>query len=162
MQQLEFEQDYFCAYCEEFFTPGYGRDVEHFNPTLKKTNQDNYNNWFSGSTRFNRKKGSTARWNKYQPLIAPTDKDLETRLIYKNGHYIASNSGDKEAENLRDFVFLNDYGLPVARIAYINSLKYLLLNAFNNDPASLLAFLSANKKEIRYRTAIKAEFGFIL
>ena len=125
LNALDLEQNNFCAYTEEYYSPGYARDVEHFNPTLKNTVSDGYGNWFSASSRINRRKGSKSRWNRYQPILMPTSLDLESRLLYKDGYYILSNPNDVDAKNLRDYLFLNDFGLPVARIAYIDTLKFL-------------------------------------
>lgn len=161
LNALDNEQEFYCAYTEECFTPGYARDVEHFDPTLKKTPGDGYSNWFSASTRFNRRKGSKDRWRKYQPIMHPTNADLESRLIYQNGHYILKDPNDIEAKNLRDFLFLNDMGLPDGRIAYIKNLKFLLQN-FGNSKTELESFLKADKGSIKYRTAIKTELGINL
>ena len=158
---LDSEQDFFCAYTEEYLTPGFARDVEHFNPTLKNTAADNYNNWFSASSRINRRKGSKPRWKRHQPILHPCSNDLEKRLIYKDGFYIPANIGDAEVLNLRSFLFLNDFGLPNARIAYIKGLKYLLAE-FKNDSSKLKTFLLKDKSIIKYRTAIKTELGLDL
>jgi len=91
----------------------------------------------------------------------PTDANLETRLVYSGGDYIASNPADKEAENLRDFLFLNDMGLPKARVAYINNLKFLLQN-FQNSTPDLEDYLRTKASPVMYRTAIRAEFGIII
>ena len=158
---LDIEQDYFCAFTEEHLTPGFARDVEHFDPTLKNTSADGYNNWFSASTRINRRKGSIPRWNRCQPSLYPTNPNLGTRLIYNNGHYIVPDPNDDEAKNLRDFLFLNAFGQPIARQAYINNLK-TLLTLFQNDLEELKAFLLNDPNSIKYRTAINIELGIVL
>jgi hypothetical protein len=161
LAQLEIEHDSYCAYTEEYFCPGYARDIEHFNPTLKNTTGDGYQNWFAASTRFNRKKGSKARWLKHQPILHPTDANLETKLIYEAGYYIATDPNDVHTKNLQKFLFLNDLGLPRARIAYINMLKELL-KGYNGDLDKLRDFLLKNTVLIKYRTAIKTELNIIL
>lgn len=159
--ELNAEQSNFCAYTEEYLCPGYARDVEHFDPTLKNTPGDGYNNWYSASHRLNGSKGSKPRWLSHQPILYPTSADLESRLLYKDGYYILADPNDVHAKNLREFVFLNEYGLPGHRIAYINSLKFLL-SEFGNDKAKLKCFLILFPERVNYRRAIETEFGIVL
>lgn len=161
LSELEIEQEFFCAYTEDNLSPGYSRDVEHFDPSLKGTPKDDYANWFAVSSRLNRKKGSKPRWLKHQPILHPTSSDLQKRLLYSNGYYIVANIKDKEAKNLKDFLFLNQLGFPEARKSYINSLK-TILDAFGNNISDLEKFLRTNPSQIRFRTAIKTEFGITL
>jgi hypothetical protein len=161
LEVLDKEQEFYCAYTEENFRiPCYTREVEHFNPTLKGTPLDCYDNWFSASGRLNRKKGSIERWQRNQPILHPTSQKLEQHLIYKDGYYINSNPKYKKAKNLKDFLMLNEFGLPEARIAYIDSLKELLSVFGSLD--SLKQFLIKHPIQVQYRTAIKTEFGISL
>jgi hypothetical protein len=153
--QLDIEQNNLCAYTEEYYCPGYAREVEHFDPTKKNTPGDGYDNWFSASTRFNKHKGSKARWFKYQTVLHPTSPDLEARLIYDGGYFIPSDPSDNEARNLKDYLFLNEFGLPQARIAYINELKDL----FGSDLGKIRNFLIKYPHRIQYRRALETEFG---
>jgi hypothetical protein len=156
--ELDNEQNNLCAYTEEYLSPGYSRDVEHFNPTLKKTPRDGYKNWFSASSLINSHKGSKPRWDKYQPILHPTSPDLETRLLYDAGYYIPARISDIEAKNLKDLVFLNDFGFPEARIAYINSLKDL----FGTDLVKMKAHLTKYPQMVKFRRALETEFGIVL
>jgi CRISPR/Cas system Type II protein with McrA/HNH and RuvC-like nuclease domain len=40
------EQKNFCAYTEEYIGVNDAVDIEHFNPNLKYTSDDSYQNWF--------------------------------------------------------------------------------------------------------------------
>jgi CRISPR/Cas system Type II protein with McrA/HNH and RuvC-like nuclease domain len=93
------EQKGFCAYTDECITRTDARDVEHFNPKLKNTTQDSYNNWFLVKHQWNNEK--LAKWGDYQPILHPTADDFEERVIYLNGDYVAK-SADIEANNLID------------------------------------------------------------
>ena len=161
IQELNDEQNNFCAYTEEYLTPGYARDVEHFNPTLKDTIADGYDNWHSASHLINNHKGSDPRWKLHQPILYPTSIDLESRILYKDGYYIVSNPHDDEAQHLIDYVFLNDFGLPEARKAYIDSLKFTL-SSYGNDLEKLRGFLVMFPARVQYRRAIETEFGIVL
>jgi hypothetical protein len=107
--QLLVEQNNICAYTETYLGRTDKKEIEHFNPTLKKTDDDGYKNWFLVKAQWNNEKGSTPRWQKHQPLIHPTAKDFEERIIYLDGEYICKSS-DKEAENL--IKYLKDVEKP--------------------------------------------------
>lgn len=160
---LEAEQDNFCAYTEERFTAGYARDIEHFNPTLKDTSQDNYENWFAVSHKFNVMKGTRnadSRWHEYQPLLLPTDNDLEKRVLYDDGYYIA-HPQDIEAKNLIEYLHLNNDNLSSERKKFIQMLRDLLENSENEQ--TFEKFLKKNKATLaQFPRAIREEFGIII
>lgn len=158
LEVLEKEQQLRCAYTEENLTPGYGRDVEHFNPILKGTVSDGYNNWFCACTRFNRKKGSTPRWLIHQPILHPTSFDLESRLLYQDGYYILAKRNDVEANNLRKYLFLNKYGLPKSRKSYIDRLKFM----FGTDITGMKNYFNKFPDDYKYTRAIETEFGKLI
>lgn len=166
LEQLKFEQGCYCAYTEERTIGTFSCEVEHFNPTLKNTVSDSYYNWFSASTLLNRnkdvqqKKNSPTRWALHQPIMLPTAEDLETRLIYDDGYYIESNPEDQDAIHLRDYLCLNDFGLPACRINHIAVLNDIL-ESFDGDTGKFQEFLEkhSNTHLTQYRTAIKTVFN---
>ena len=63
------EQNFICAYTETYLGLRFdSKDIEHFNPTLKLTDKDGYENWFLVNHKLNIEKGSTARWLKHQDI----------------------------------------------------------------------------------------------
>lgn len=150
MKVLETEQDGFCAYTEERFSSTYARDVEHFNPHLKYTDRDSYRNWFAVSHKFNKEKSN--KWAEYQPVMHPTDLNLESRLWYEEGYYLARPS-DQRAYNLSKYLDLNNEKLIEERKNYIKGLKAIA------DSFNLEIFLQNNPDFVRFPTAIKTEFG---
>lgn len=120
---LKAEQNNICAYTEEYLGRADKADVEHFDPTLKPTDLDGYQNWFLVKAQWNNEKGRTARWNKYQPLMYPTDENFEARILYDNGQYVLANENDVEARNLRSYLKLDDEELAKQRIFYIQRMK---------------------------------------
>ena len=120
---LNEEQHCICAYTEEYLGRADKADVEHFNPTLKTTNRDGYQNWYLVKAQWNIEKGRTARWNRYQPLIHPTAEDFETRILYDNGRYILADENDVEARNLRSYLKLDDEELAKQRVHYIRRMR---------------------------------------
>jgi hypothetical protein len=151
---LEKEQNYFCAYTEERLSAAFARDIEHFNPTLKLKDTDNYRNWFAVSTKFNREKSD--KWATYQTIMHPTDENFEKRLWYSDGIYEVK-STDVEADNLRKYLDLNNPILAKERKEYIQSLKDLIELGVNIE-----THLQKNPITINFPRAIETEFGIKL
>ena len=84
-------------------------DIDHFNPTLKDTDGDNYNNWFLVKHKWNKKKSN--KWLNYQPILHPSAVDFEERVIYIDGHYLTKSETDIEAQNLIDLLQLDEPAL---------------------------------------------------
>ncbi|WP_232074084.1 hypothetical protein [Spirosoma aureum] len=115
------EQHNICAYTETYLGRSDKKDIEHFNPTLKNTSGDSYQNWFLVKAQWNGEKAS--KWNDYQPILHPTDKQFEKRIIYFEGEYIAASSEDQEALNLISLLKLDDPDLAIERRCYLENLK---------------------------------------
>jgi hypothetical protein len=150
------EQKGFCAYTEEYIGRTDAEDIEHFNPTLKETDYDGYENWFLVKHQWNSEKST--KWEKCQPILHPTAKDFEERIVYNDGIYFAK-PDDTPADNLIKLLNLNDQTLTSNRKKFIKNkrekfVKYSfdLLEHFTRkateDPSSL-----------KYLRAIKEEFG---
>lgn len=154
---LKEEQNSICAYTEEYLGRADKAEIEHFNPTLKYTDDDGYKNWFLVKAQWNNEKGSKSRWLRYQPLLHPTDTDFETRIKYDRGHYVLNDEIDIEARNLRAYLKLDDEELAKQRISYVNRLKWdLKLSGLSNQ--EFIDFrLLIDPKEIYYIRAIEEE-----
>ena len=61
------EQKKFCAYTDEYVSRTDAKDIEHFNPTLKGTPEDNYYNWFLVKHQWNKEK--SYKWQEFQPIL---------------------------------------------------------------------------------------------
>ena len=117
------EQYNICAYTEEYLGRADKAEIEHFNPNLKFSDQDGYENWFLVKAQWNNEKGRKKRWDDFQPLMHPTAQDFETRILYNNGRYILADENDIEARNLRAYLKLDDEELAKQRVNYILRLK---------------------------------------
>jgi len=147
----------FCAYTEQYLGRADARDIEHFNPHLKGTNQDNYNNWFLVKHQWNKEKST--KWDGFQPVLHPTDIDFENRIAYKDGDYFASSSSDLEANNLVCLIKLDDPILADERKRYI-SRKRKEIEMYNTTADIFFAILlNENIQGIQYIRAIKEEFN---
>ena len=103
---LFLEQKSFCAYTDEYINRTDAGDIEHFDPTLKDNPLDSYNNWFIVKHKWNSEKA--IKWSGFQPVLHPTALDLEKRIIYLKGDYVAASSSDTEASNLIKLLKLDD------------------------------------------------------
>lgn len=151
------EQKKFCAYTDEFISRTDSTDIEHFDPSLKNTGDDNYNNWFLVKHQWNQEK--SYKWKNYQPILHPTAEDFEERIIYLDGDYIAKSNEDIEAQNLISLLKLDDAGLADERKRYIKR-KQEEIKIFGEDNKTFFAaLLNEDVVGVSYPRAIKEEFG---
>lgn len=151
------EQKGFCAYTDECFSRTDSKDVEHFNPTLKGTPADNYNNWFLVKHQWNKEK--SYKWDVFQPVLHPTATDFEERVIYIDGDYVAGSDLDREAINVIALLQLDDLALADNRKKYIKR-KREEIKAFGQDTITFFTILiNADPCQVSYLRAIKEEFG---
>ncbi|MEJ7681818.1 MAG: hypothetical protein WKG06_29020 [Segetibacter sp.] len=152
------EQKNFCAYTDEYISRTDARDIEHFNPTLKDTPQDNYHNWFIVKS-INGTKNKSYKWDKFQPILHPTADDFEERIIYIKGDYFAQSDADIEAKNLINLLQLDNLVLADNRKKYIKRKRDDMI-AYNQGAIEFFTTLiNCSTCEISYLRAIKEEFG---
>lgn len=151
------EQKGFCAYTEEYIGRADARDIEHFNPNLKGTNNDSYSNLFLVKHLWNSEKSS--KWDKYQPILYPTDENFNSKIIYDNGDYRVANSNDMQSSNLVRLIKLDDLILADERKKYIRRKKDEIerFGQSANDFFEIL--IQADIKQISYLRAIQEEFN---
>ena len=110
------EQKGFCVYTEEYLGRADARDIEHFNPNFKGTDNDSYSNWFLVKHLCNSEKST--KW--FEQILLPTNKNFEKRIVYDKGDYRISDANDIEAINLIKLIKLDDLMLADERKKYIN------------------------------------------
>jgi len=118
------EQNNICAYTETYLGRTDKKDIEHFNPTLKSTEADSYQNWFLVKAQWNSEKA--VKWGSYQPILHPTDSEFEKRVVYFDSEYITASPIDQEANNLIKLLKLDDPELAIERRSYLENLKETL------------------------------------
>jgi hypothetical protein len=154
---LEMEQQYFCAYTEERLTALTSIDVEHFDPTRKYTELEDYPNWFAVIHKWNLKKGDASRWAEHQPVLSPTADDLQARIFLREAYYELADLSDKEAENLCLLVHLNDPVLVRQRESYLEQLRNYEQKHGRNGLYEMLIDCS---DMVRFPTLLKTHFDF--
>lgn len=153
------EQHNICAYTEEYLGRADKAEIEHFNPNLKFSGQDGYENWFLVKAQWNNEKGRKKRWGDFQPLMHPTAQDFETRILYDNGRYILADENDVEARNLRAYLKLDDEELAKQRVNYIRRLKSDLALSGLPKQVFIDARLRMNRNDIYYIRAVEEELN---
>jgi uncharacterized protein (TIGR02646 family) len=121
---LRDEQNNICAYTETYLGRSDKKDIEHFNPTLKGTEADNYQNWFLVKAQWNSEKAT--KWVAFQPILHPTADDFEQRIIYLDGEYIETSANDEEASHLIKLLKLDDPELAIERLSYLENIRETL------------------------------------
>lgn len=156
-EQLLMEQQNLCAYTETYLA---GRtdamEIDHFNPTLKGEDGDDYQNWVLIKAQWNREKSD--KWVKYQPILHPTDETFEKRIFYIDGYYLVDKE-DIEAKNLRDLLKLNDPNLVEERVNYIERTRNDIEDSGKTAEEFFNDLYSKWPDRVYFRTAILAEFN---
>jgi uncharacterized protein (TIGR02646 family) len=153
-QLLLEEQHCICAYTETYLDIVDLEEIEHFNPNLKGTESDNYQNWFLVKAKWNRKKGN--KW--FETILHPTHPDFEDRIIYQDGQYFAKKSDDIEAHNLIELLMLQDEMLISKRKKYISRLKEEILVYEHSVQDFFDNRMKIYPEDIYFIRAIEAEF----
>ena len=153
------EQQGYCAYTEDFMTPTHAIDVEHFNNTLKGTDNDDYWNWYAVNHKSNLKKLSIV---KFLPIMKPYDVTLKDRIFYADGEYQVFDKSDIEAENLISFLSWNDPALAERRADVVAHLRYVRDSLFGGDEDDFIAYLRKRPENLRFITVLRVELGIDL
>ncbi len=109
-EALFVEQFGFCAYTEEFLEkPKSNPEIEHFNPLLKGTPEDNYFNWYLASRWVNGRAQKSN--NKVPEIIAESSRNLaeiaqNIKFDEEEIEFYVENN-DQEAKALMNFLCLN-------------------------------------------------------
>lgn len=151
------EQKGFCAYTETYLGRTDKKEIDHFNPTLKGQQTDNYQNWFLIKAQWNSEKSS--KWSKFQPVLHPTATDFENRIVYSNGDYHIAKSDDIEAKNLVELIKLDDPDLASERKKYINRKREEILQFGVSPKEYFNVLIEDDLNSIRFIRAIEQEFG---
>ncbi|MCZ8144413.1 HNH endonuclease domain-containing protein [Flavobacterium sp.] len=150
---LMWEQKRFCAYTEEYIGENDACDIEHFNPNLKFTPQDSYNNWYVVKHKPNNLKST--KW--IEPILYLYDEEFETRIKYSDGAYIHAQE-DHEAKNLLELLGVNKLEQVTLRKKYIARRRELIDFLNINAREYFEEEIEKEIESIKYLRAIQEEF----
>ena len=148
------EQKNFCAYTEEYIGINDAVDIEHFDPNLKFTLNDSYQNWFMVKHKPNNIKRTN--WN--EPILHPTDENFESRLIYFEGYFIHKPE-DIATKNLIDLLNLNDENFVNNRKNYIQRRKERIQERAISNEDYFRERIAKEIDSIKYLRAIQEELN---
>ncbi len=149
------EQHNIRAYTETYLGRSDKKDIEHFNPTLKDTANDNHTNWFLVKAQWNSEKAS--KWSKFQPILHPTIANFEQRIVYRQGTYQAALANDQEVINLINLLKLDDPELAYERYCYIENLKDNIALSSKHPQQFIDDLLKSRPMLVYYIRAIQEE-----
>ncbi|MFV8327459.1 hypothetical protein [Flavobacterium sp. ZS1P14] len=151
------EQKNFCTYTEQYISSDDANDIEHFNPNLKDSENDNYHNWSKVKHLPNQRK--TNNW--LEPILMPYADDFEQRIIYSDVEYFAK-PGDNEANNLINLLDLNNHKRAEDRKNYIKRRKEAINDRGLQSEDDIKNYfqdkIDIEIKYISYLRAIQEEF----
>ncbi len=154
------EQNGFCAYTEEYIGRADAKDIEHFNPNLKGTDGDGYDNWFLVKHQWNLEKAS--KWDNLQPVLNPLATDFENRIVYDKGDYRANSENDEAAKHLIELIKLDDPVLADERKRYIKRKRDEMEKYGTDAKIFFQDLIEINLKQIAYLRAIENEFDITI
>jgi hypothetical protein len=154
-QLLADEQHCICAYTETYLGPSDDAHIEHFNPLFKGQTEDGYTNWFLVKSLWNTRKAK--KWSDYQPILHPTAEDLERRILYIDGDYVASDPNDLEAMNLIRLLDLDNARLADQRKRYIRLKKQEIKDANKSSQQFLDDLLMSYPEGVYFIRALQEE-----
>jgi hypothetical protein len=149
------EQSEFCAYSEVYIRSVDEVHIEHFDPRLKNTVNDNYQNWYGVLAKMNTNRPK--KIEPYLPILHPSSDDLFKRIFYKDGIYQPFNLDDMEANNLIKFIDLNKQEVLEYREKHLKRIRNL--KDLCGDDEIFLEELRENKDNLSFATALKHELG---
>jgi len=141
------EQHRYCAYSERYIHYTDSCDIEHFDPRLKSTIDDDYWNWYA-----------VLSWmNSHKPKkIDPCDPTLASRIRFHSGLFEAVNDSDVEAQNLIKYLRWNHESLVRDRVSHLANLRFIR-GMFAND-GEFVEFVRENPENLSFISAIEVEF----
>ncbi len=154
-QLLLSEQSRYCAYSERYVHNTDSCDIEHFDPRLKSTVDDDYWNWYSVLSWMNSHKPK--KIEPYLPLPKPFDPTLAERIRFRNGIFEPVNPAELEAHNLIRYLGWNHESLVKDRSAHLANLQFIR-DQFQTD-AEFVDFIVVNPDNLSFITAIEVEFA---
>lgn len=152
------EQARYCAYSERYVRNTDSCDIEHFDPRLKTTDDDNYWNWYAVLSWMNSHKPKKIA--PFLPLPSPFDPTLNSRIRFRDGVYEEVDALDIEAHNLIRYLGWNHESLVKDRNAHLENLRFIRTQFKTNS--EFIDFIRADPGSLSFITAIEAEFAIPL
>lgn len=152
---LLLEQSRYCAYSERYVQHTDSCDIEHFDPRLKATCDDNYWNWYAVLSWMNSHKPK--KIEPYLPLPKPFDPTLSERIQFRDGLYEPVDKSDVEASNLIRYLGWNHESLVKDRTAHLDNLRFV--RGYFATDTEFIAFIREDPRNLSFISSIEVEFA---
>jgi len=149
------EQRGFCAYSERYVSKTDAVDIEHFDPRIKGTTNDNYRNWYAVLHWLNIHKPKFIE--PHLPILPPSAADLSERITYEDGLFQIVEEGDTEAQNLINFLGWNKPEVVEDRQKHVQRVQFM--QEMLGDEELFLNQLRSDKMNLSFATALEVELG---
>lgn len=153
------EQRGFCAYSERYIRNTDSSDVEHFDPRLKNTESDGYENWYAVLHWMNSHK--PRKIEPYEPLLAPHTGEVTERIVYRDGLFEPASAGDQPAKNLINYLGWNKPEVYRDRQKHVNRIR-AVRELFDGSNDEFVEFLKTDPDNLSFATALAYELGLEL
>jgi hypothetical protein len=157
------EQQNFCAYSEKYIEDLDSVEVEHFDASKKYA--DDYYNYYAVLRKINAQKRDEAfRGNSFfKTLFFQNQTELYARIRYikEDGVFETTNIADTEAQDLIEFLGMNDDKLYRQRKKHLHRL-HDIKNDAKYDNVQFQQYLKKHLKELSFITALEHEFNLHL
>ena len=147
------EQKGFCAYSERCLNSTDSTHIEHFDPRLKNTDTDNYENWYAVLAWMNEHKPK--KIDQFLPILFPGSENLKEKIEYCDGKFIPIDSTDIESNHLIEFLGFNKYELYQDRLRHISRIR--AIKEMCDSSEEFVEILSSDKSYLSFITALEAE-----
>lgn len=156
-QILVEEQAGYCAYTEKWLSPTESVDVDHFDPRLKHTSKDGYDNWYAVLHWQNLHRPRSIE--PFLPLADPT-ADLSERVVCRRGIFYARDPSDLEASNLIQWLGWNLPDLVRERLQHVSRIRRA--RSLFSSPGELLDWLRSDPPQLSFASTLRAELALPL
>lgn len=155
--RLLLEQRGFCAYSERFIKATDETHIEHFDPRLKNSSEDNYFNWYVVLPWFNSRKSKNIA--PFLPILSPFSPDIVERIYYQKetGVFQAIDPTDVEAKNLIRFLKWDCNEFAEDCLKHVSRIRELRERCGDDDLFYLK--LKSDKDNLSFATALEVELG---
>jgi hypothetical protein len=150
------EQIGFCAYSERYVQNTDAVDVEHFDARLKGTENDSYWNWYAVLSWMNKRK--PRKIEPFEPILQPYSEDINRRIKYEDGQFLAVDPNDKEADNLIKYLGWNSPELYEDRRKHIDRIRFVQ-KACGDDQESFFNYLVNHPDNLSFFSTLRVELG---
>lgn len=150
------EQIGFCAYSERYVQNTDAVDVEHFDARLKGKENDSYWNWYAVLSWMNKRK--PRKIEPFEPILKPYSEDIEQRIKYEDGQFLAVDPNDEEADNLIEYLRWNSPELSEDRRKHIERIRSVQ-KVWGDDQERFFDYLVNHPENLSFFSALTVELG---